>query len=128
MQTFELLFAGGSNSIRGFSFRGVAPIDPVTTEQIGGKVLMLGTAEYTMPLPVYGEMIRNAFFIDTGKADTDVNDINFSNFRASVGFGIRARVPFLGNSVVAVDFGYPIISKDKDDEQTVTFNFGGSGL
>jgi len=95
-------------------------------EQIGGKVLIIGTAEYTMP--VYGEMIRSAFFIDAGKADTDINDINLNNLRASLGFGFRVRVPFLGNSVVALDFGFPFIKKDEDDEQTITFNFGGSGL
>ncbi len=123
---FERLFAGGSGSIRGFSFRGVGPIDPVTKEQIGGKVLIIGTAEYTMP--VYSDMVRGAFFIDAGKADTDVNDINLSNMRASLGFGFRVRVPFLGNSVVSIDFGFPFISKSEDDEQTLTFNFGGSGF
>jgi outer membrane protein insertion porin family len=123
---FERLFAGGSNSIRGFSFRGVGPIDPISKEQIGGKVMILGTAEYTMP--VYSDMLRGAFFIDAGKTDTDVNDLNFNNLRATLGFGFRARVPFLGNSVVAVDLGFPFISKSEDDEQTVTFNFGGSGF
>jgi outer membrane protein insertion porin family len=125
---FERLFAGGSGSIRGFSFRGVGPIDPKTNteEQIGGKVLMVGTVEYTMP--VYSDMARSAFFIDVGKADTDVNDINFSNMRAAWGFGFRVRVPFLGNSVVSVDFGFPFIKKSEDDEQVITFNFGGSGI
>jgi outer membrane protein insertion porin family len=123
---FERLFAGGSGSIRGFSFRGVGPIDPVTTEQIGGKVMIIGTVEYTMP--VYSDMVRGAFFIDAGKVDTDVNDINFSNMRASLGFGFRVRVPFLGNSIVSVDLGFPFISKSEDDEQTVTFNFGGGGI
>jgi outer membrane protein insertion porin family len=123
---FENFFAGGANSIRGFAFRGVGPIsetDEVSTEQVGGKVLLLASAEYT--LPVYGDMVRGAFFVDTGKADTDTNDLNFSNFRATIGFGFRAKVPFMGNSVVAIDFGFPFIRKDKDDEQTVTFNFGG---
>ncbi|MGR3301834.1 MAG: outer membrane protein assembly factor BamA [Candidatus Scalindua sp.] len=123
---FERLFAGGSNSIRGFSFRGIGPVDPVTKEQIGGKILILATTEYTMP--VYSDMLRGAFFVDVGKVDTDVNDMNFSNLRASLGFGIRARVPFLGNSVVALDLGFPLIRKDADDEQTLTFNFGGSGF
>lgn len=123
---FERLFAGGSSSIRGFSFRGVGPVDPVFKEHIGGKVLIIGTTEYT--LPVYSNMVRSAFFIDAGKADTDVNDINFNNLRASLGFGFRVRVPFLGNSVVSIDFGFPFIRKDEDDEQTITFNFGGSGL
>ncbi|MHC4139564.1 MAG: BamA/OMP85 family outer membrane protein [Planctomycetota bacterium] len=120
---FERFFAGGANSIRGFSFRGVGPYDPVAQEHVGGKVMLLATTEYTMP--VYGDMVRGAFFVDAGKADTDVNDLNFSNFRATIGFGFRAKVPFMGNSVVSVDFGFPFISKSNDDEQSVTFNFGG---
>ncbi|MEE9605325.1 MAG: outer membrane protein assembly factor BamA, partial [Candidatus Scalindua sp.] len=80
--TFERLFTGGSGSIRGFEFRGLGPVDPATGDQIGGKILMLGTVEYTMP--VYSDMVRGAFFIDTGKVDTDVNDINFSNMRATL--------------------------------------------
>ncbi|MHC4320758.1 MAG: outer membrane protein assembly factor BamA [Planctomycetota bacterium] len=120
---FENFFAGGANSLRGFAFRGVGPIDVTTGEQIGGKALLLATAEYTMP--VYGDMVRGAFFVDAGKADTDLNDMNLNNLRATLGFGFRAKVPFLGNSVVSVDFGFPVIRKDKDDEQAVTFNFGG---
>ncbi len=120
---FERFFAGGANSIRGFSFRGVGPYDAAANEHVGGKVMLLATTEYTMP--VYGDMLRGAFFVDAGKADTDVNDINLSNFRATIGFGFRAKVPFMGNSVVSVDFGFPFISKDNDGEQSVTFNFGG---
>lgn len=120
---FERLFAGGSGSIRGFSFRGIGPIDPISKEQIGGKVLMVGTVEYTMP--VYSDMVRGAFFIDVGKVDADVNDMNFSNMRASLGFGFRVRVPFLGNSIVSVDLGVPVIKKSEDDKQAITFNFGG---
>ncbi|GJQ59345.1 MAG: outer membrane protein assembly factor BamA [Candidatus Scalindua sp. AMX11] len=124
--TFERFWAGGSGSIRGFSFRGVGNIDPETTEQVGGEVLMLGSIEYTMP--VYTDMARGAFFIDAGKTDSDVTDINLNNMRASVGFGVRMRVPFLGNSVISVDFGIPLIRKSEDDTQTITFNFGGSGF
>ncbi len=120
---FENFFAGGANSIRGFSFRGVSPTDVATGEQIGGKALLLATAEYTVP--VYSDMVRGAFFVDAGKADTDLNDINFNNVRATLGFGFRAKVPFLGNSVVSIDFGFPFIRKDKDDEQAITFNMGG---
>lgn len=123
---FERFFTGGSGSIRGFNFRGVGPVDPVTKEQIGGKVMLAGTVEYTMP--VYSDTVRGAFFIDAGKVDTDVNDINFSNMRASLGFGFRVRVPFLGNSIVSIDLGFPFISKSEDDKRTVTFNFGGGRI
>ncbi len=120
---FERFFAGGANSIRGFAFRGVGPVDLQSSEQVGGKILLIATAEYTMPL--YSDILRGAFFIDAGKADTDVNDMNLSNMRATLGFGFRAKVPFMGNSVIAVDFGFPFIRKDSDDEQAITFNFGG---
>jgi outer membrane protein insertion porin family len=120
---FERFFAGGANSIRGFAFRGVGPYDVPSNEHVGGKSMLLASAEYTMP--VYGDMLRGAFFVDAGKADTDLNDVNLSNFRATIGFGFRAKVPFMGNSVVAIDFGFPVIRKDSDDEQAITFNFGG---
>ncbi len=123
---FERFFAGGSGSIRGFSFRGVGTIDTDTGEQIGGEVLMLGSVEYTMP--VYTDMARGALFIDVGKTDDDINDINLNNMRASVGFGVRMRVPFLGNSIISVDFGIPLVRKSEDDTQTITFNFGGQGF
>ncbi len=123
---FERLFAGGAGSIRGFSFRGVGPIDEFSEEQIGGEVLMLGSVEYTMP--VYAELARGAFFIDVGKADGDVSDINFNNMRATVGVGVRMRLAFLGNSVVSVDLGFPLVRKSEDDTKALTFNFGGSGM
>ena len=89
----------------------------------GTAALLSNSGEWSAP--VYGDMLRGAFFLDAGKADTDVNDLNLSNFRATIGFGFRAKVPFMGNSVVSVDFGFPFISKSNDDEQSVTFNFGG---
>jgi outer membrane protein assembly factor BamA len=76
-------------------------------------------------MPVYADMVRGAFFVDVGKVDTDMQDLNLNNMRASVGIGFRAKVPFMGNSVVSVNLGIPIIRKDEDDDQAITFNFGG---
>ena len=107
-----------------FQFRGVGPVDRRTEQQIGGNILILGTVEYSLPL--YGDMLRGAFFVDVAKVDnSDKKTINSDSLRASWGFGFRAKVPFMGNSVVSVDFGFPFSDKDTDDEQTVTFNFGG---
>jgi outer membrane protein insertion porin family len=122
---FERFFAGGTGSIRGFQFRGVGPVDRVTGEQVGGEILILGTVEYTMP--VYADMLRLAFFVDTAKVDNDEkkDDFGSNSMRASWGFGFRAKVPFMGNSVVSVDFGFPFRDNSTDNETTVTFNFGG---
>jgi len=122
---FERFFAGGANSIRGFQFRGVGPVDRKTEEQIGGNILILGTVEYSLPL--YGDMLRGALFVDVAKVDNSDkrDDFGSDSLRSSWGFGFRAKVPFMGNSVVSVNFGFPISDNETDDEQTVTFNFGG---
>lgn len=120
---FERYYAGGYGSIRGFRFRGVSPVDKKTGDQIGGDVLMLMSTEYLVP--IYKDMVRAAIFVDSGKADESISDINFDRFRLSSGFGLRFNVPFLGRSTISIDYGIPIIKKDKDDTQAFTFNFGG---
>lgn len=120
---FERFYAGGYNSIRGFRFRGVSPVDSKTGDQIGGDLLMLMNTEYL--IPVYKDMIRAAIFVDTGKADKSARDINFDRFRLSSGVGLRLNVPFLGRSTISIDYGIPIIQEDKDETQSFSFNFGG---
>lgn len=120
---FERFFAGGYGSIRGFRYRGVSPVDEKTGDQIGGDILMLMNTEYLVP--IYKDMIRMAVFIDTGKADATVSDINFDNFRMGTGVGLRLSIPFLGRSTIAIDYGIPVIKKEEDQTQSFSFNFGG---
>ncbi|OQY99408.1 MAG: outer membrane protein assembly factor BamA [Candidatus Brocadia sp. UTAMX2] len=120
---FERYYAGGYGSIRGFRFRGVSPVDEKTGDQIGGDVLMLVSTEYL--IPIYKDMIRAAVFVDSGKADESVSDINFDRFRLSSGVGLRLNVPFLGRSTISIDYGIPIIKKEEDETESFSFNFGG---
>lgn len=133
---FERFFAGGYGSIRGFSYRGVSPLDPsdppnpdntqhIGGEQIGGNVLVLLNTEYL--IPIYKDIIRAAIFVDSGKADETVSDINFDHFRLSAGPGLRLSIPFLGRSTIAIDYGIPIIKEAGDKTQSFSFNFGGGG-
>ncbi len=122
---FERFYAGGYGSLRGFNYRGVSPVDEVTGDQIGGNLLMLMNAEYL--IPIYKDIIRMAVFVDTGKADRDMSDINFDKFRMSTGLGLRLNVPFLGRSTIAIDYGIPVLKEDMDEVQAFSFNFGGGG-
>lgn len=122
---FERFFAGGYGSLRGFRFRGVSPLDEKTGDQVGGNILMLLNTEYI--IPIYKDVIRAAVFIDSGKADATVKDLNFDRFRASAGLGLRLSIPFLGRSTIAIDYGIPIIKRDGDETQAFSFNFGGGG-
>jgi outer membrane protein insertion porin family len=46
----------------------------------------------------------------------------FSDLRASVGFGFRIKIPALGSSPIALDFGFPIKSQSGDDRQVLSFS------
>ncbi|MBM2834591.1 MAG: omp85, partial [Candidatus Brocadiaceae bacterium] len=120
---FERFFAGGYGSLRGFEYRGIAPVDEKTGDQIGGDILVVMNAEYLVP--IYKDILRAAVFIDTGKADEKVSDINLDNFRLSTGVGLRVNIPFLGRSTIAIDYGIPVIKEEGDEIQAFSFNFGG---
>ncbi|MBU6391373.1 MAG: outer membrane protein assembly factor BamA, partial [Planctomycetes bacterium] len=120
---FERFFAGGYGTLRGFEFRGVAPVDAATGAQIGGDILMVANTEYLVP--IYKEIVRAAVFVDAGKADETVRDISFDKFRLSTGAGLRLSIPFLGRSTIAIDYGIPVIKKAGDRLQAISFNFGG---
>ena len=120
---FERFYAGGYGSIRGFKYRGVAPIDEKTDEQIGGELLMLLNTEYLVPL--YKDIVRMAVFVDAGKADESLADFNFDRFRMSGGLGLRLSIPLLGQSTISIDYGVPIMKEEGDETQGFSFNFGG---
>ncbi|HHT9136853.1 MAG TPA: outer membrane protein assembly factor BamA [Candidatus Wunengus sp. YC60] len=120
---FERFFAGGYGSLRGFQYRGIAPVDEKTGDQIGGDILIVMNTEYLVP--IYKDILRAAFFIDTGKADRTVSDINLDHFRVSTGLGLRVNIPFLGRSTIAIDYGVPVIKEEGDEIQAFSFNFGG---
>jgi len=120
---FERFFAGGYGSLRGFEYRGIAPVDEKTEDQIGGDILVVMNTEYL--IPIYKDIIRAAVFIDAGKADETVRDINLNHFRLSTGVGLRLNIPFLGRSTIAIDYGIPVIKEEGDEIQAFSFNFGG---
>ena len=120
---FERFFAGGYGSLRGFQYRGIAPVDEKTGDRIGGDILVVMNTEYL--IPIYKDVIRAVVFVDTGKADEKVRDINFDHFRLSTGVGLRLNIPFLGRSTIAIDYGIPVIKEEEDVIQEFSFNFGG---
>lgn len=119
---FRRFFAGGRGSIRGYEFRGVGPHDG--DDPIGGKVLAAGTLEFTMPLFV--DFLRFATFYDVGTVANSLSEVGGpgGEFRHSTGVGFRVIIPFLGNTPVALDFGFPLNEIDGDDEQLITFDVG----
>lgn len=122
---FQRYFGGGINTIRGFENRTVAPLEDGVL--IGGKKIVTGTVEYSMPL--YEEIVRAAVFADAGQVwdagntDSGTKITNESGWRASVGFGLAIRTPF-SPLPVRVYFSRAIMKNDQDRTKTIDFTFG----
>ena len=117
---FERFFVGGANSLRGFDYRGVGPVDSVTKDQIGGKYMALAGVQYS--IPIVGKIVRGHTFLDTGTTDKSLSDL--SDLRAAWGVGIEMRFPVFRYLPITFDFGFPIVKKRHDDTEVFTFTMG----
>ncbi len=104
---FDRYYLGGPNSLRGFEFRDVGPVDTSEgyIEPIGGSSYAFGSIEYSIKL---AEPLRIAMFYDWGFVNDEEFNFNPSHYNDNWGFGIRLLV--LGNPL-RLDFGIPITSK-----------------
>ncbi len=74
----ELFFAGGSNSLRGFSINQAGPRDPDSGYSIGGQGLFVNNLELRTPtvaLPMIPSGVGFVFFHDMGNVFASTNDI-----------------------------------------------------
>ncbi|MEF8788240.1 MAG: BamA/TamA family outer membrane protein, partial [Planctomycetota bacterium] len=120
----EKLYAGGMSTLRGFEYRGVSPADPATEDQIGGKSLLVGSAQYSVPVGT--EDFRVHTFVDAGYVEEDTWDVlsGWDKLRVSTGVGFRWQAPILGGSSLGVDLAFPIMEEDADDTRTIHFSLG----
>src|SRR5262249_16178052 len=106
--------------LRGFAYRSAGPQE--FDEPTGGKFEALLGTEYRFPL--YERIFYGAAFVDTGEVSESIHTFHFSDYRVSVGFGIRFIIPFLGPTPFVVDFGFPILKEKTDDTQLISFTLG----
>ena len=116
---FERYFAGGFQSLRGFSYRGVSPVDGKV--RIGGQWMFLGGAEYLIPITA-DETLGVVGFTDFGTVES--SSVSLKNFRLTVGAGLRVTIPLMGPAPIAIDFGFPILKESFDDTRVFNFSVG----
>ncbi len=107
-------FAGGDQSVRGYDWKSLGPVDDVD-DVVGGKNVVTASIEYNHKI---SQQWIAAAFIDTGNAYND----EFNKLYYGAGFGARWISPV---GLVRADMGWPI---NDDDEEThlssMVFYFG----
>ena len=81
-------FAGGIRTVRGYKYNSLGPLDN-KGEQVGGNVLMTGTAALQFPMPGIEEtdQARLSLFSDAGQVYAD--SAKLEDFRYSAGLRLR---------------------------------------
>ncbi len=65
--------------------------------------------------------VQATYTRDTGTVE---DGFSVSDYRASVGFGVRFHVPMLKRIPMSLDFGFPLSKSGDDDTELVSFSIG----
>ncbi|MCS6804042.1 MAG: outer membrane protein assembly factor BamA [Acidobacteriota bacterium] len=121
----ERFFAGGSTTLRGFSFENAGPRElnprrPGQTQPIGGNALTIINAELRFPL--WRRVgLGAALFYDGGNVFAKVSDIEWRKMSHTVGFGLRLKTPV---GPVRFDVGLLVKREPLVPRTRFHFNFG----
>jgi outer membrane protein insertion porin family len=117
---YERYFLGGGDTVRGFPYRSISPIDS-NEDPYGGESMILGSVEISHP--IY-DFIRGAAFVDAGGVWRKAWDMSFNEINVGAGYGLRIKLPYF-NAPIKLDLAYPIVksSKLKNVDKKFRFHF-----
>ncbi|MCP4575782.1 MAG: outer membrane protein assembly factor BamA [Deltaproteobacteria bacterium] len=124
LSVYQKFFLGGINTVRGYDFNTISPIDPATGDYIGGEKMMVYNVEYSFPL-LQEQGVTGVVFFDAGNVWTDESEdaYNFSGLLKSVGAGVRWFSPL---GPLRLEYGWKL---DKDEDEGAgkwEFSIGGA--
>ena len=114
---YKRYFLGGQNSIRGFEYMRVSPLD--NGLPTGGQSMFVTTAEVTHPIYKW---IRGAAFVDVGNAWANPLSFDF-NLNVGVGYGLRILVPQISSAPIRLDLGVPVFATSSTYSSSPQFYF-----
>lgn len=116
----ERFFIGGTDDLRGFEYRGIAPKDEGDeTVAIGGSTKISMQTEVRYP---FSDYLAGVLFLDAGSLGEDVGELGSPRLGTGVGIRVRSRY-----ATFSLDFAKELNGKDEDDTQFIHFKIS-SGL
>ena len=94
-------FPGGANSVRGYPYQSLGPLDS-GGKPLGGEAALVGNLE--LRFPIRGNL-RGVVFLDLGNAYEDWEEFDIFNLRYTAGLGLRYQTPV---GPIRLDWGYQI--------------------
>ncbi len=116
---YKNFYAGGVNSVRGFSTFAIGPKDEFGYA-VGGSNQILGNIEYYFPFPGADKdrSLRLSTFVDAGMVD---NSLDFTALRYSAGLSLNWFSPV---GPLKFSFGFPLKKEPTDRLQRIQFTLG----
>ena len=114
---YDRYFLGGGDSVRGFPYRSIGPVDN-NDDNYGGEFMYLFTAELSHP--IY-KSLRGAFFCDVGDA-TSARFGPITQPNVGVGYGLRIMIPGI-DMPIRLDLAYPIVCNQEGVSRKLRFHF-----
>jgi outer membrane protein insertion porin family len=122
LPVYQKFRIGGINTVRGFDFGDISPIDPETGDRIGGEKMMYYNVEYRVPL-LKEQGIVGLVFFDAGNVFTEDENWTFEGIRTSAGGGIRWYSPV---GPIRLEYGVNLDPKEDEPSGSWEFSMGGT--
>jgi len=121
---YELLFAGGANTVRGYRDGSLGPRDFPNNNPFGGKLRTTAQTDLVLPIPVVSDnkTTRASFFYDIGNVYAQPADFSVSSLRQSYGISFSFFTPILG--LLSLSYAFPVNDKPGDNTNNFQINFG----
>lgn len=122
LPSYKKFRIGGINTVRGFDFATISPVDPVTLDTIGGTKMMYYNVEYRVPV-LKEQGVDLLVFFDAGNVFSEEESVTFSGIRRAVGGGFRWYSPA---GPVRIEWGYNLDPFPWEKQSVVDFTMGGT--
>jgi outer membrane protein insertion porin family len=120
LPVYEKFRIGGMNTVRGFNYWSISPLDPETGDRIGGEKMMVYNLEFRFPLQKE-QGVWGVVFFDAGNVFTKDESWTFKGIRMGAGAGIRWLTAV---APLRLEWGYNLNRKPGEDASNWEFTLG----